>query len=348
MSSAITIEQLCTEPSLMLQSIDFHKRMAVFCRVPPGVPNEHCDNALQFGPIRAPLAPLLEFHSRCSAAAPPLRFVWMTDFCGSTLLAKGLNEAPGLYLYNEPRAFADLAVARRYMDAGLYDFPLDLWRSLLRFALSQHGKVFSPGDVALIKEWPLSNYILHDILGASSDHRGVFLYASLRDYLNKCLKSQARRQLARDRVSKIFIEIPRNKTLARVDISRLTDSQAAALHWLHLMYWHRDQGYAEHQQLRTLASEAFFTDRADSLRKAAVFFGCPLSVEAVEQIVAGPVFQRYSKQASASFSMEERAKRDADTEQRFAKEIAAGLNWANEITDADPLPVRPGPALPAV
>jgi hypothetical protein len=342
----VGLDDLANDPSLFLHGIDFQARRARFFRIEPGLPNDACDRVRQKPPIFIPLDILLDQTSELVArTTTPIHFIWMTDYCGSTLFARALNEVPGLYLYNETLLFLDLANARRRAIHGQLSMDDKQWRNLLKMALFYQRKTFVDGDVALVKEWPASNFILHEILGISETFRGIFLYGGLEDFLSSCLKIPYRRKLARARVTQMFAELKSMEALKEIDLSGLTDAQAAALHWLYLMYWHHDHAYQDHPRLRTLFSNDFFADPANVLQRSAKHFGIPLSDESARNITRGHVFNKHTKNPSKAFSIRAHEASLTAARRQFGDEVAAGVEWAQAITRQFPLPEHPGTSL---
>ncbi len=341
----ISPEALAEDASLYLHSIDFGNRVAVFYRAEAAQLNDLCQHAAQGQAMPIALDALLGQQHILEAPLPvPTHFVWMTDFCGSTLYAKSLNATAGLFVYNEPHVYADLANARRMKLVGQLDISDEQWSALLKLALFYSRKTFAAGDTAVVKEWPASNFIIRDVLAGNPDSRAIFLYGSLEDYLTACLKYPARRETARARVQGQFIEMRSLPALQNVDPRSLSDAQCAALHWLYLMYWHEANGFATTNQMRTLDSRQFFADPSGCLQRSAAHLGTTLETKAANEIVQGPIFTRHSKEGRA-FSLADHEASLAAARQRFGREIEQGLAWARELAEAHPLEHCPGTAL---
>ena len=335
----ITLSDLADDPSFFLYEIDFQEQHALFYKIEPEWPNIHCRNALLRKPILVPLKVLLRQTSVIAAPLPaPINFIWMTDFCGSTLYARALNEVPGIYLYNETHLFRDIANARRFAGRGLPPMSNEQWRDILKIALFYQRKTFVEGDVALVKEFPASNYILHEILDMEKTFRGIFMYANLDEYLVSCLKVPSRRKLARTRVTRIFFEMRTIDALKGIDPVGLSDAQVAALHWLYLMYWHQSQGYQHHPGLRTLHNKDFFANPDSALQRSARHFNKTLGREEAQKITQGHVFNSHSKDTSKYFSMDLHESSLSFARRQFEQEITSGLEWAETITRQHPLP----------
>src|SRR5262249_17026628 len=99
----LTYASLLRRSSLALERVLYLEREAVFFRAPDTRYSIDLDALLAADHERAP-------------QRSPLSFVFMTDFCGSTLLANALGALRGTRVLIEPRLFAELAVDKRRID----------------------------------------------------------------------------------------------------------------------------------------------------------------------------------------------------------------------------------------
>ena len=336
----ITIDQLVNDPHWMLWSYNIGAGLARFHYVDESLPPKLCFLAEQCPHIDVPLNTLLSqtflYQTRRDK---PVHFVWMTDFCTSTLYARALHAIDGFYVYNENMIFAALAQAKRAINFGAA--PLGSanlsdadWQKLLRIALFFQAKPFRAGDTVVVKEWPLSNFILPDILAADERAKGIFLYAELEEYLIMALKDPRRRELARDRVSNYFVELHHVAPFDQVDIERLDDSQVIALHWLYLMYLHRSYGLATHPRMRTLHNRLFVEQPTETLTKTAEWFDRSLTQLDAEAIVSGPVFSTHAKEPGKTFDFSGHWRQIAHNREVYRDEVDAGLRWSYSLVDS--------------
>ncbi|MEL6258841.1 MAG: hypothetical protein AAFQ67_07280, partial [Pseudomonadota bacterium] len=196
----IDMDDLLGDASYCLTTFDFDKGYALFRRVDAELPPRGCRFAEQRPGTAVSIKNLLDaqFDQRL-AAAKPMNLVWSTDTGVAHALGRGLNAAPGLFLYAENAVFSQLAQLRRAIDAGQSKCPTDIWRRLLNTALVFHSRTFVLDDVAFALEPPVSNVILRHVLQADERNRGVFLHAPLETYLTDALATDARRAQARAR-----------------------------------------------------------------------------------------------------------------------------------------------------
>ncbi len=219
----------------LLHGFDFKRRLAHFCKLPERVRTlGGMVRAADFKPVMGvPLDELLA--EQADTIFQPPHFIFMTDFCGSNLLVQALLELGGITCWNEVNAFADLSIQKRLIDrernaACSASTTLSDWQKVLRLALQLMSESSRITDTVIVKEWPPANYIISDIMLASTEIRAVFLYGDIEDYLNSVFRHWWRRDFTRRRVLRVLIETDRWPS---IDAEKhwLTDAEIAAAHW---------------------------------------------------------------------------------------------------------------------
>ncbi|MGF1545350.1 MAG: hypothetical protein ACFB00_12775 [Parvularculaceae bacterium] len=335
----IDVEELVRDPSYMLATLDFQKGAAIFRKVDADLPPQNCHLSAKRPGYAVAINNLLEHRlDERVADAKPLHFIWMTDYCLSTLYARALGQSPGLFLYNENAVFSQLSVLRRAIDAGEAKVPRDAYLRLLRTALVFQARAFADGEVPVIKEWPLSNMLMADVFAADPRYRGVFIYAPLEEYLTQTLKRDDRVSLARARVTQVFTDMRRMAPFAGVDFDGLSDAEAAALHWLYLMHVMPGDLTAPNARLASLPNDRFLADPARALSATTSFFGLGDLADAHAATVAGPLFARHAKSPNRPFGPEERARELSEARAAVAPAVEEGLAYAAGITARYPPP----------
>ncbi len=331
-------DSLVSDPSLFLAGFDFQKGAALIRRIEDGLTPKGCRLTQDRPGYMVGLDNLLQLKlDERLASAPPIGFIWMTDYCMSSLYAKALHALGGFYLYNENVVFSQLAQLKRAMLAEEARVPEETFRRLLRIALVLHAKNFGFGALSLLKEWPLSNLLIPEILSENPDYRAVFLYGSLEEYLGKCLKDPNRRALARGRVTEVF-DLRSIPALAHISLGGLEDAEAAALHWLYLIYEMGPRLAAAGGRLKTLSSARFAEAPGAALAATAEHFARPAAPEAIDAVLAGPVFATHAKNTGEAFNLDAHAADLAATRARLEGEIERGLAFAAGVMERTPAP----------
>ena len=284
------------------------------------------------------LQELISKSNQLSLESKPMHFLFMTDFCGSTLFAKSLMALQGLFVFLEPRIFAELSVYKRGNDFHGKPY-IKLWEQSLEVALHLMSRQFQEGEVILSKEWPPTNYIMGDLLSTNKMSRGIFLYGSLEDYLNAVFRHPGRRKFTRKRVLKILKETKLFEPLNSIDKAGLDDGNIAVVHWLTQMYLYLRtiEEYPE-VKLCSIASVDFYKDPAFVITKAANFLRCAIPYEQAMDVTLGPLFKTHSKNSKLQYTEKDRIKDINNTRQKYAKEIRRSILWANELMQISPVP----------
>lgn len=272
----------------------------------------------------------------------PLHFLFMTDFCGSTLLANALGKLTGVSCFYEVRAFAGLAMRKRLLDrnlvarskgaAGIAD-----WQRVLRlvlFAMSRSGR----GDNVIIKEWPPSNYIISDILRCHAGIRAIFIYSDIEDYLNAIFRRHWRREFARRRMVVEFVETELWPTIHEGKES-FSDSKVAAAHWFLQQQAFLRIDQAVLPAIRSLHNCELFNHPIETLAAVARHFGIDNRPEEVAGAFAA-VSKRHSKSRETPYSMGDRHKEMDLVAKNYKAEIAEGVAQAKMWREAYPIPER--------
>jgi hypothetical protein len=331
------LARLLDDASLYLCSLQ-RDGLAVFSETSEVMFRNGCAVAQRLGRRRQlDIAELLAFIDAAAPRPRPLHWIFMTDWCGSTLLCRSLAEHPAFFCYSEPEVFLRLSLDRRQIDrlpgrrAGAHRA---LWRRYLKTACLLMSRTFRPEQRALIKESPTTNYLIQPLLSAHRRNRALFMYSRLEHYLASTLKSAVRRQYTRDRVA-TFVEVPRIPGLAALDEerrARLSDAQVAALHWLVQLHRFRTVAGAEKAPpLRSLRQDEFLDDPASALTEAARFYGAEWEPARLRAVLDGHIFTRYSKDPWRPFAAGEwRRERDAAL-RLHRQEIREGVAWAETV-----------------
>jgi hypothetical protein len=247
-------------------------------------------------------------------AALPCDWIFHIAHCGSTLLARALDElgaeTDGRLVLREPFALRQLALGGD---------PALLGPTLALLARRYPGQ----GPVLIKANVPV-NFLLPQIVAAQPAARAVFLYSELADYLLAILRSDQHRAWLRNVTAQ----------LAKALAAPLPESDAerAALVWSAQLQRFA-AALAVWPKARSLEAEAFFARPAETLVAAATLFG--QSPDGVETLVAEPLFNTYSKNPAQAFDNAARLERRAAVEEQIAGEIELAERWiAGNATDA--------------
>lgn len=261
------------------------------------------------GAARVPVAAL-----DSSSSALPTGWIFHVAHCGSTLLARALDELSSANLVlREPLALRQLALAPD--------------PARLKLALKLLSKRYPEKGVTVIKANVPVNFLLDAIADADNQAPVILLYCGLSDYLLAILRSTNHRAWLRNVTSQLAGPLG--------DLSHLPDAELGAALWLTQM-----QRFAatikRMPNACSLDAEDFFGNPRVTLGSAAKNFGIETNQAAIEAIVSGTLFSTYAKNPAQPFDNAARIKRRETLVAEITDELAAGRRWIeNNVADVD-------------
>ena len=273
-------------------------------------------------------AHLVDLHESLGIEPQPLRYIFHTAHCGSTLLARAFEGISDCLVYREPYPLRQLAVAfvseirTPQMRGG--------WDQLLRLICTMLGRRFDESQPVLVKANVPVNFVLPQVLGLHPDSTGILLYSSLRTFLLNGMKSPAHQQWVRQVVNETSPAIKSIEAMAAVELATLSPAQAASCLWLAQMYQYTRILQAR-GGLRTLDCETFFERPFETLQAVCEFFGLDPSEDELLTVVAGELFSKHAKFPGLRYDA---AIRRADLESQalaFADQVSEGMAWADHF-----------------
>ena len=260
------------------------------------------------GVMRIPIAALTE------APAPlPTHWIFHVAHCGSTLLARALEELSTGLVLREPLALRQLALLP---EPG----------ALLAPTLGMLSRRYPGAGPTLIKANVPVNFMLPELVKADPQARAVFLHSNLPDYCVAILRSDNHRAWLRG-VTQLLID------RFGVDLPR-SDPELAAMLWAAQLRQFAGAMSAMPNAV-SLEAEVFFARPAKVLHAASVHCGYDVAAGAAEQLVNGPLFSSYSKNPALAFDNAARVRRNRALMTELADEIAAAESWlAGNASDA--------------
>lgn len=245
-----------------------------------------------------------------SSAALPTGWIFHVAHCGSTLLARGLDELSSANLVlREPLALRQVALSPD--PAGL------------KLALTMLSKRYPDTGTTVIKANVPVNFLLDKIVDADGQASVILLYCGLSDYLLAILRSANHRAWLRNVTAQLAGPLG--------DLSHLPDAELGAALWLAQM-----QRFAatikRMPHARSLDAEHFFGNPRETLGAAANHFGIETHEAVIEAIVSGPLFATYSKNPAQPFDNDARIERREALVNEISGELAAGGRWIEKYS----------------
>lgn len=300
---SLTLDALFDSPDHYLQA--FEGDAAIF--VPMDRSSYHrsifLDHRIEPSANRSMRLPLTAF---AGEAPPPARTGWIfhVAHCGSTLLARALDDPSLNLVLREPLALRQLAFARD--------------ERLMALTAAMLSKRYRKDLPTIVKANVPVNFLLRDLAALDPQAPAILLYSSLRDYVLAILRSENHRGW----LNRVTVQL----AAYLGDLSDLSDAGRCAALWLAQM-----RAFSEAISLmpnaRALEAETFFSAPRPTLRAAAAHLGVPMSDSAIDAVVEGPLFATYSKNPELPFDNEARLARRAELEEPLAAELVEARDW---------------------
>lgn len=274
------------------------------------------------------------------AAMPPLapmRFVFHSAFCCSTLLANAFDLPGHATSLKEPVILNDVVgFHHRGGSPGEAE-------ALLDGALTVLARPFAAGEAVVVKPSNIANGFARMIMTRRTQATALLLHAPLEVFLGSVAKKGLWGRLW---VRQLFLGLAKDGLLpfgyGQDDYFGQSDLQIAALCWLAQQALFADMARRFGARVRTLDSTAV-TQRSSAVMHAlADLFGIPLDAAVIAAIVAGPAFTRHSKFGTAFGDAARTAEVD-DAAALHADELGKVAIWAKTVADVHEIPM----ALPA-
>ena len=254
-------------------------------------------------PLRLPVSGLLE------QVPPPAQSGWIfhVAHCGSTLLARALDQLSTNLVLREPSALRQLA------------FTPDQER--LALVVAMVSKRYQATMPTIVKANVPVNFLLEDLTGFMSGAPAIFIHLGLRDFLFASLRNERHRQWLRRVTTQLSAHLG--------DHSPSSDAERTAALWTALMHAFA-AAIDKMPGARSLDGEAFFASPGDFLKLAADHLGVTMSSEEVEARVGGPLFASYSKIPEMPFNNDTRLALRGELEEGLAAEFDEANRWVEE------------------
>lgn len=299
----LTVEDLFATPDHYLHSFDgdaaiivpmdraaYHRSIFLDQRISPVTAQT----------VALPVSTLVQHPS----AAAPTAWIFHMAHCGSTLLARALDDPAASLVLREPFALRQI---------GLMP---DSERLALMLAML--GKRYRTDAPTLVKANVPVNFLLPQLAEADPDARAILLYLPLRPYLLAILRSEPHRIWVRNVTELLKPYLG--------DLSSAPDSERAATLWLTQMELF-SKALSAMPNAAVLNAERFFAGPLPILQAAARHLGIPIPDRRLATAVDGPLFFTHAKEPSAAFNNADRLALAAAAERKLEAEIAAAESW---------------------
>lgn len=258
----------------------------------------------------------------------PMRFIFHSAFCCSTLLANAFDLPGRATSLKEPVILNDI-IGFRHRGGSVADA-----ETLIEGALRVLARPFEAGETVVVKPSNIANGFAPTILAKHPQATALLLHAPLDVFLGSVAKKGLWGRLW---VRQLFLGLAKDGLLpfgyGQDDYFGQSDLQIAALSWLAQQALFADMQRRFGSRIRTLDSVAVTRRSSAVIAAMADFFQIDLDEAAVEAIVSGPAFTRHSKFGTA-FGDAARAAEVEDAAALHADELGKVAIWAKAVADA--------------
>lgn len=264
----------------------------------------------------------------------PVRLaVLHVGFCGSTLLARMLDDADGTLVLKEPQCLADIAGQRSLIEQEQGIAPLAI---LAEYALARLGDAGSRDTTIILKPTNWVNSILPALCGPGRIERAVFMSMNRRSYIAAVFRG------GRDRIefcTRLAAELAAAMPGGNLSLSQAVSHDADPLNQaarivalLHVMQERMfanvraQNGWADDTQLDFAE---LVDDPIATVRRAQTILGLPLASDAPGNL--NNTMAHHAKDPSQRFEVGNRARENAEVESHHAARFDAANGWAETL-----------------
>ena len=315
---ALTLDDLYASPDHYLHS--FEGEDAVFVPMDRAAYHrsiflDHRISAASEGSLRVSVESLANY----PVCPKTMSWIFQIAHCGSTLLARALDQPDYALVLREPFALRQIA--------------LDTDRQRLPLVRAMLGKRYLSNIPTIAKGNVPINSLLPSLIALSPGDHAIFLYCPLRDYLLAVLRTPEHRAWVRGITSQLCQHLG--------DLEGASDAERAAALWLFQMRAFKAAMLLMPGSV-SLDATRFFEAPHIGLAAAASHFGMSLPAARVAQIVEGPIFATNAKRPGVPFDNAARMESRASLEHTIRTELDDGQAWveasgAGEVTLDRPL-----------
>lgn len=270
------------------------------------------------------------------AQGPPPAWIFHVAHCGSTLLARALDDPEVELVLREPLALRQAAVALLHARAGR---PSGTGaHSQLALVAGFCGRRYGTSGRALVKANVPINFVIDDLLVEDRDAPVILLYFPLADYLAAIMRGPNHRAWLRG-----VTDVLKSNIEALVGVYGASDAERAGALWLAQLRAYA-AAQAQYPKAFSLDANTLFNAPRLVIEAAAELVGRPICGSNIDAILSGALFTTYSKNPAHIFDNATRLARCTAVAREITPEIAAARAWIAMRLRQYPLPdvlIRP-------
>jgi hypothetical protein len=341
------LEELRTNPDLLLHNLDFLERRGLVVKISAADYRKTAflDERV-LGPDTQgawfPLESLLQATSGLPIARQP-HYIFHVGHAGSTLVSRLLGELPGVFSLREPVSLLALAMMRRELDIADTALGSDEWLQLLAMSLGLLSRTYRNNDRPLIKLTSAAGNLLETLLIKDMDSKALLLYVDLETYVATMLRSEMTRENLRAYAGARLRDFCRNTGHEGIGAQSLDDVHQAVINWLAMLTEFIAATSRNPGRTLWMHFDALLAAPAGHLQETCRFFGLAAGPETINAVASGPWMKRYAKDPQQNFDAQARQRELAQAHWKLDVEIRTALDWAESLCMDIPIlePVLP-------
>lgn len=336
---------LPTDPSIHLHRFDIKERTAVLARLDEAMVRDAAfldDRALP--PVgEAVVVPLEAALEALGAIAPrPHDAIFHLARCGSTLVSRLLGALPNNLQKREPLPWLSCGIHARFRGA---DLTPRAFSALFEATSRSLARSFDPRDRVVVKSTSVAASLMPYLLVREPSQRAIALMLPLERWLATVLDDPSSQANVASHapwwqvdLAQLFPETGMGQQLFLDPdaVSQLySPGELMALSWCAPMCWFDNAASHYPERTRICNVDQLLEHPAIGLAALSSFLKLDASADQIAAVTDGPIPKRYSKDTEQHFDRVEHTARLADSRERNAEEIAAGLRFAERFASIE-------------
>lgn len=272
-----------------------------------------------------PFSEIVSVVEQSKLELPSPSVIFQIAHCGSTLLARALDQPKSSLVIREP------FVLRQYCASSLpvERDALDARKRGLRVLWTLLSRKYTANENVLLKSNVPVNYALTEINDCSPKLKGVLLYCPFAEYLVATLKSDQRRAWAKHVVREMGQKIQALEDFSSLSIESLSAAQATAVLWLSQIQYYQ-LAIKQNPELLALDSTQLFEYPENTLLACSKHLSLNINAADSKRISSGDLFSHHAKTPELSYTNQQRIKDLTQFQVRYKKEIEQTSDWCDQ------------------
>jgi hypothetical protein len=263
----------------------------------------------------------------------PAHFILHGAFCGSTLLARHLEDLPHCLVLKEPHLLAQIA---KLGNAGPESAPGSReWADWFDVALTLLSRTDADDAAVLIKAPDQCNWLADELLDRDRAAKIIFLCAPLRVFLLSALKSADRREWLRSRGRGLRLQLAQVPFQEPLVVEALTHAQLGAALWLLNNFLCRNLlARPDSERILVMSSEDLIGRPRERFQEAVEFLGLARDEDIRSALGTFRPINYYAKSPDlpGHFDAATRGAALTAIDERFGREVDAAIGWATRMS----------------